>query len=132
MKKRNRLYRHVLRSTAGVAAALVFISSLYTVPVQEKTYESTALLANAVGMFVGVAANPDNTKAAALLTKEQELEAREAALASAAPKPETSGYDLLSLVALAVSALVLLLVALNFYFDHLHTVESRRGPLAKT
>lgn len=132
MKRRQRIYRHVLRGTAGVAAALVLVSSLYTVPVQEKTYESTALLANAVGMFVGVAANPDNTKAAALLAKEQELQAREAALVTSAPMPETSGYDLLSLVALAISSLVLLLVVLNFYFDHLHTVESRRGPLPKS
>lgn len=132
MKGRAQLYRHVLRSTAGVAAALVFISSLYTVPVQKKTYESTALLANAVGMFVGVAANPDNMKAAALLVKEQELQAREAALIASAPQPDTSGYDLLSLVALAVSALVLLLVALNFYFDHQRTREERRGPFKHT
>ncbi len=132
MKKRQRMYRHVLRGTAGVAAALVMVSSLFTVPVQEKKYESTALLANAVGMFVGVAANPDNTKAAALLAKEQELQARESALAASAPVSQSSGYDLLSLVALAVSSLVLLLVVLNFYFDHLHTVESRRGPLVKS
>ncbi len=132
MKKRKQLYRHIVRATAGVGAALVLVSSLYTAPVQEKTYESTALLANAVGMFVSVAPNPDNTKAAALLAKEQELARREASLQASAPAAQTSGYDLLSLAALAVSSLVLLLVILNFYFDHLHTLERKRGPFQHT
>ena len=131
MRAQQKFYRSVLRSVAGCSALLVFVSALYTAPVQEKTYESTALLANTVGMFVGVAANSDNSKAAALAAKESELEAREAALGARVPVREEKSYDLLSLAALAVSALVLLLVALNFYFDHLHTVESRRGPLQK-
>lgn len=130
--KERQLYRHILRGTAGIAASVVFVSSLYTVPVQEKTYESTALLANAVGMFVGAAANPDNTKAAQFAAKEAELEAREAALSGRTTAPSSTTYDLISLVALTVSSLVLLLVLLNFYFDRQHTLAQRRGPFKHT
>lgn len=121
-------YTKIVRVVAGAAALLVFTSSLQTSTVSERSLESTAYLASAVGVFVGVASNPDNTKAAALQAKEAELQAREAALRTAGTPPVT-GYDVFSIAAFALSALVLLLVLLNFYFDHMHTREERRGPL---
>ncbi len=124
----DRAQRHILRAVTAGAAFLIFVSSLQTSVISERSSESTAYLANAVGVFVGVAANPDNTKAAQLMAKEAELKAREAALVADA-RPEPTGYDLFSMAAFALSALVLALVLLNFYFDHVHTREERRGPL---
>jgi hypothetical protein len=127
--RRTHRYSRIAQAVTGGAAFLIFVSSLQTAVVAEQSLESTAYLASAVGVFAGALPNPDNTKAAALAEKESALAAREAALIAAGTPIRDAGYDLFSLVAFALSSLVLVLVLLNFYFDHVHTREERRGPL---
>lgn len=111
--------KNTLRLGAVLVALPVFAFSLITVPLQPALTDTGGLLANAVvGVFAGVEANPYNTKAQQLLEKENELNAREAALQeSTNASSSVSLEDWYARAALAVSFLVLVLVALNFYFD---------------
>ncbi len=126
--KRTGIHKNTLRLGAILIAFPVFAFSLITVPLQPAFTDTGGLLANAVvGVFAGVEANPYNTKAQQLLEKENELNAREAALQENTAASSTL-EDWYGRAALAVSFLVLLLVALNFYFD-LRRGERGRGKL---
>jgi hypothetical protein len=109
-----------------VLAFGVFSYSLSTIPVYT-TLESSTLVASAVvGMFAGVPANEYNTLAADLAAKEAELTARERALGSApATPPERSMGDWFGVAAFGVSALVLVLLLVNFYGDYRRAYRDR-------
>ena len=80
------------------------------------------MFAGAASMYASVPANPDNTVAAQLAAKEAELNRREAEMTTRehSPSPMSLG-EILGASSFFLSLIVLLLVALNFYFD------ARRG-----
>ena len=107
--------------TAGLAIAIpVFLYSVSVIAWHAHTLSSEQSLASAfVSLSVGVPANTDNTTAAQLKSKEDELVGREATLLENEQSLARTLllYDALPLVSIALSLLLFVLIGLNFYFD---------------
>lgn len=107
-------------NVAGLFVAALLLSLSFTLATpQEIAGTAERMLANpTIGVSAGVVANPYNTLAQKLGDKEVELSERERSLAERESANQgiwsTEGWALASF---AISIIVLLLVALNFYFD---------------
>jgi len=103
-----------------VAAPLLGYSLAHAGPLSFAV-ATESMLANAtVGVSAGVEPNPYNGVAQQLNAKEAELESREQALNS-----KTNGRgDTLGLYSFLMSAILLVLIAINFYLD----MRRRRAP----
>lgn len=98
----------------------VFMYSVASVSFATVAKGSENLFANAVvGVFAGVAENPYNSLAQQLQEKEDELAAREAALATKELSNESTNslFGSLGGWSLFVSSILLILLLVNFYFD---------------
>ncbi len=122
-------YHRVLRvASVVVAVVLVFESGLLTQASKELAQNTHSYLANAIGISASVQPTELNQLTAALTQKEQELAAREAALAEReiavdlAPGAvtETTTYIMASIL-----FILLLLIVLNYTLDYLRAREER-------
>ena len=133
-------YHRFLRVSAVVlAAVLVFESGLFsraTIPLAQKAND---YLANVVGISASVQPTELNKYTAALTQKEQELNAREAALRereisiglsvkdTANTQNDTTIYILTSIL-----FILLILILLNYILDYLRYREEKRVQTTKT
>lgn len=108
---------------ALLLAVPVLAYSLYVNTPGEYAKNAGAMLASAANMSASVPENPYNTLAAALADRESQLDQREAALNAAASKG-LSFSEMLGASSFFISLILLILVALNFYYD------VKRGKLA--
>lgn len=116
----DRVSRGGMKVTVFLLAFSFFAYSFTTLPVQYLVTDTSSTFANAVvGVFAGVEENRFNTLAQELQQKEEELNAREAALAARESSDTFAGSfsNDFVLLSFGMSALVLLLLILNFYFD---------------
>lgn len=72
------------------------------------------MVAAAASLTLGVEPNPYNTLDAQLTAKQNELDQREAAIAS---KESSGTADVYGLASFCISIVLLILVAINFYYD---------------
>lgn len=113
--------RAELRRELSLLAVLVAIGGMYlSADSVERTplaIDAQALMgAASVSISAAIAPNPDNTLASQLRAKQEQLDAREASLNSRAQTASDSFSDW-GFRAFVLSSVLLVLVALNFYFD---------------
>lgn len=113
--------RAELRREMMLLAVIVAIGGMYTsvdsVTATPFAASAQSLMgAASVSISAAIAPNPDNTLASQLRAKEEQLAAREAALNTRAAAPALVVTDW-GFWAFVLSATLLVLVGLNFYFD---------------
>lgn len=111
---------------SGLLIGLLFILAVSVVP--SRSLDPGLQLGQAVGARVGVPANEFNTLAEALADKEKELLMREDILRLkedantstlfGVSNPSASQNDTLMIIMTALLSILVLLVILNFYYDH--------------
>ena len=109
--------KEIIRRTTIVVALVLFMYATSIDSPKILVKSAGSMLGSAViGVYAGVDPNPDNTVAAQLAAKQQELDAREASIAANSGGSLT-GTRSLAAAAFVTSILVLLLVAANYYMD---------------
>jgi hypothetical protein len=115
-KAKRRLHPKHVHTTGALMAILSITVIFSTTSSHELLQAGRDMMASAsVGMGANVAPNEHNTLAAQLVERERALAAREAELLAEANRWDST--DVLALSGVVLSALVLLLVLLNFFFD---------------
>jgi hypothetical protein len=114
----------VRKNGVSIVALLVAIPALlYTLSIgtpREYAENARVMLAGAASMSASVPENPYNSLAAALAEKEAQLDQREAELVAQNSSRATENLsfgEILGMSSFFMSLLILLLVALNFYYD---------------
>lgn len=110
------LRKNSINILALLLAVPVLAYSLYVSTPSEYAKNAGSMLASAANMSASVPENPYNTVAAQLAQKEAQLDQREAELAARASQGP-SFSEMLGVSSFFISLLLLLLVALNFYYD---------------
>lgn len=113
-----------------VLAGLLFLYSLLTVNVSVVAQSAQYMVASAiVGTSAAVPPNPYNTLDQQLLEKQTRLNEREAALAVRENSSNTlSSQDLWGVYSFVMSAVLVVIVGINFYFD---LRRGRPNPLSR-
>lgn len=113
-----------------VLAGLLFLYSILTVNVVVVAQSAQHMVASAVvGTSAAVPPNPYNTLDQQLLEKQTRLNAREAALyARENSDGELSSRDVWGVYSFVMSAVLVVLVGVNFYFD---LRRGRPNPLSR-
>lgn len=115
-KTKRRLHPKHVHATGAVMAILSITVIFSTTSSHELMQAGRDMMASAsVGVGASVAPNEHNTVAVQLAERERELAVREAELVAQVNRWDST--DMLALSGVVLSALVLLLVLLNFFFD---------------
>jgi hypothetical protein len=116
--KKSAVLSVVHKTGLGVAAMALSVSMLIASPSQLK-FDASMLMANAVGARAAVAPNEYNTLAQELVQREAQLGEREAQVATqnAVERSTANPSNIWTLLSIALSLTVLVLVGINFYLD---------------
>lgn len=129
----NSSYHSVLRIASAVVAVMLIFESGLMSPVTARLADQTEnYLANAVGVSVGVAPTELNQMTAALTARDQELDARELAIAEREIEVGLSGgggamgMDSGTFVLATLLFILLVLIILNYALDYARARERNR------
>lgn len=125
----NTTYHRVLRISAVICAlVLVFESGLLSESTKQMSENAHLYMANAIGMSASVQPTELNELTAGITQRQQELDAREAALSEreisvGLSTSGSAGNDTAIYVLSSILFILLVLILLNYVLDYLRTKE---------
>lgn len=126
------IYHSLLRISALVVAlVLVFESGLYSETTAKLSDQTQLYLANVVGITVGVEPTELNQITAGLTARQQELDARELALAEREIELNlnsggtVAGLDTSTFILATILFILLVLIVLNYALDYIRAQERK-------
>jgi len=114
MRKKQRI--STFNAACFALAAVLFSYSILSETPGTLAIHTRAMLGSVVGASASVAPNPDNTLAAELKQKEDELAAREGRLNVAENEIQNSRNDM-AVYSFLLSGILFVVVGVNFYLD---------------
>lgn len=131
MRMQNSTYHHVLRTSAlTLALVLVFVSGLVTPVTKQLSQQTSAYLANTVGVYAGVEATELSQLTAELTEQKRALEERERAvqereIAVNVGAADAGGGDMSTYILSVILFILLVLIILNYGLDYARAQQGR-------